>query len=311
LDKQWTPKGWLAIVFGIIFQPFTFLYVNKQKLFWAYTLLAITLMTIDTKLQINPPNEAWYKDIHFSWVLFLIFPAHAYISTKIYDVTAKRSWYASWWGTLLCFIFALLSIVSVRAFYFEPISIPADSMSPTLNRSDIVLVNKQGYGNYRYHGFQLAKSEPSESPGRGDIIVFQSPKNLKIDFIKRVIGLPGDKVVYRDKNIYIKEPCLKSEVSCSELFMFEKSKSKSVSSINGLPIYEEKFDDKLYSVIIDPQATDRLDYYFNQDGTDRDEWIVPDEHYFVLGDNRDNSLDSRFFGFVPKGNIIGKPIYIW
>jgi signal peptidase I len=309
MDKQWMPKGWLAIVFAIFLQPFTFLYVNKQKLFWFYTLLAFILMLIDIKFLINAPNTAWYKGFYFSWGLFLILPAHAYISTKNYDVTEKRSWYASWWGSLLCFIFTLITVISVRVFYIDPISIPADSMSPTLNRSDIVLVNKQGYGNYRYHGFQLAKSEPSESPDRGDIIVFQSPKNPKIDFIKRVIGLPGDKVVYRDKNIYIKEPCLKSEVSCSELFMLEKSKS--VSSINGFPIYEEKFDNKMYSVIIDPQATERSDYYFNQDGTERDEWIVPDEHYFVLGDNRDNSLDSRFFGFVPKENIIGKPLYIW
>ena len=309
MDKQWTPKGWLAIVFGIVFQPFTFLYVNKQKLFWGYTLFAIILMAIDSKLQINPLNEAWYKDLHFAWLLFPMYPIHAYFSTKNYDTNQKRSWYASWWGTLICLSFAILALITVRGFYFEPVTLPSESMSPTLNLGDIALVSKNGYGNYRYYGYQLLKTEPSKSPNRGDIVVFQSPKNPEIDFIKRVIGLPGDKIIYRNKDIYIRKSCLKSKPNCSE---FELIKKLEVDSLGkNLPMYEQILDDKIFSIFIDPKATDRTKYYFNQPDTDKDEWVVPDEHYFVMGDNRDNSLDSRFFGFVPKENIIGSPIYIW
>lgn len=309
MDKQWKPKGWLAIAFGLILQPFAFLYVNKQKLFWGYIILAIGLMLIDNELQTNPPEDAWYKDLYVLWLLFFAYPIHAFILAKNYDVSQKRSWYASWWATSSCFLILFLSVLSLRAFFFEPFSIPAGSMSPTLNAGDQLIVTKNGFGNYRYLGVQLLKTEPTEKPNRGDIIVFQFPQNPQIDYVKRVIGLPGDKVIYRNKNIYIKEACSKLESECPSYVAIEKLEKE--SSLNNLSLYEEKLGDKSYSVQIEPKVGDRTSHYYNQVGTGRDEWLVPDGHYFVLGDNRDNSLDSRFWGFVPEGNIIGRSFYVW
>lgn len=309
MDKQWKPKGWLAIVFGFILQPFTFLYVNRQSLFWGYLILAMCLGLIDMKLHINPPDNAWYKDIYITWVLFIIYPIHSFIISKNYDVSQKRAWYASWWGAASCFLLVFSLVITLRAFYFEPFSIPAGSMSPTLNPGDQLIVTKNGFGNYRYLGIQILKTEPTEKPSRGDIIVFQYPKNPQIDYVKRVIGLPGDKIIYQNKNIYIKEFCTKSESECPSYVAVEKLKMDEAQ--NDISLYEENIGDQSYSILIDPKVGDRKNYYYSQVGTARDEWLVPDGHYFVLGDNRDNSLDSRFWGFVPEGNIIGKSFYVW
>jgi len=309
LDKQWKPKGWLAIIIGLILQPFVFLYVNKQKLFWSYIILAIGFMLIDNELQANPPEDAWYKDIYLLWLLFFAYPIHAFMIAKNYDVNQVRSWYASWWATSSCFISVFLLLLSLRAFYVEPFSIPAGSMSPTLNPGDQLLVTKNGFGNYRYLGVQLLKTEPTVKPERGEIIVFQFPQNPQIDYVKRVIGLPGDKIIYRNKTIFIKEACSKPEDECPSYIAIKKSEKE--SSESELSLYEEKVGDKSYSVLIEPNVGDRTSYYYSQVGTGIDEWLVPDGHYFVLGDNRDNSLDSRFWGFVPEGNIIGKSFYVW
>jgi len=309
LDKQWKPKPWLAVVFGFFLQPFTFLYVNKQKLFWGYLLLSIALILIDTKLHIAPPEDAWYKDLYLMWLLFFAYPIHAFIITKNYDENQARSWYASWWATFSCFLILLVSIVSLRAFYFEPFSIPASSMTPNLNPGDTLIITKNEFGNYRYLGFQLMKTEPTKKPERGDIIVFQYPQNPEIDYVKRVIGLPGDRIIYRNKSIYIKEACINPKVKCSEYVAIEKTEKESTQDI--LSLYDENIGDKTYSIHINPNIADRTMHFFYQTGTQRDEWLVPEGHYFVLGDNRDNSLDSRFWGFVPQENILGKKLYVW
>lgn len=309
MDKQWKPKGGVAILSGIILQPFTFLYVNRQSLFWGYLILAMGLGLLDVKLHANPPEDAWYKDVYLLWLLFIAYPTHAFIIAKNYDVNQARSWYASWWATSSCFLLVFSLVIVLRAFYFEPFSIPAGSMSPALNPGDQLIVTKNGFGNYRYLGVQLLKTEPTDKPERGDIIVFQYPQNPQIDYVKRVIGLPGDKIIYRNKSIYIKESCTKPEGACPSYVAVEKSEIEGAQ--NNFTLYEENIGEQIYSVLIDPKVGDRTNYYFSQVGTDRDEWLVPDGHYFVLGDNRDNSLDSRFWGFVPEGNIIGKSFYIW
>jgi len=124
-----------------------------------------------------------------------------------------------------------------------------------------------------------------------------------------VIGLPGDKVLYRNKNIYIKEFCSKAESECPSYVAIKRTKKESPQS--EFTLYEEMIGDQSYSVLIDPKIGQRTRHFYNQIGTEKDEWLVPDGHYFVLGDNRDNSLDSRYWGFVPEGNIIGKSFYVW
>lgn len=309
MNTQWKPKGWLAILFGLILQPFAFLYVNKQKLFWGYIIFAIGLIFVDLKVPAYLPEGAWYKDVNLLWLVFMAFPIHAFIIAKNYDVRQARSWYASWWGTCSCFLLIFFSLAVLKAFYLEPFSIPAGSMSPTLNPGDQLIVTKKGFGNYRYHGIQLLKTAPTEKPNRGDIIVFQYPQNPEIDYVKRVIALPGDKIIYRNKTIFIKRACSKAEGECPSYVAIEKTAMQGAK--DNFLLYEESLGEQRYSILIDPKIGDRANFYYSQVGTSIDEWLVPEGHYFVLGDNRDNSLDSRYWGFVPEENIVGKLFYVW
>lgn len=272
-------------------------------------MLSLMLAIVDLKLHSNPPEDAWYTDIYITWLLLFIFPVHAFVITRRYDVNQQRAWYASWWGTPLCFVATFGSLIAIRAFYYEPYSMPSRSMSPTLHPSQHLIISKAGFGNYRYLGFQLLKTKPTEKPSRGDIIVFQFPQNLQVDYIKRVIGLPGDRIIYRNKRIYIKKACEKPEEQCPPYMPLEITPLE--SNQNSATVYRERIGEHSYSILIDPLVGTRASFYFQQSGTNKDEWVVPEEHYFVLGDNRDNSLDSRFWGFVPEGNIVGKLLFVW
>ena len=307
MNKQWKPKTWLAVLLAIIFQPFAFLYVNRPRLFWGYLALNICLELIDYKLQANLAEGVWYQGIYLSWLLLQIVVSHAFFISRNYNVNQPRGWYAFWWSPVVIYSGIMVIILFVRTFYFEPFAIPAGSMSPTLNPGDHLIVNKSGFGNYRAFGIPVLQTTPSNKPDRGDIIVFQYPSDPQIDFVKRVIAVPGDKVIYRNKTIYINIACQNPSTNdCPGYAAVEKSAIKGEESL-----FQESIGNQAYHILIEPMAWDRAAHYYNQSGTQKDEWLVPEGHYFVLGDNRDNSLDSRFWGFVPEENIVGKAAYIW
>lgn len=309
MSNTWKPKGWIAILLGLMLQPFVFLYVNKLRVFFLYLLVVICSVLFDVNLQAASGEHAWYKDIYFSSLFMIICPIHAYWITKNYNADQTRSWFASWWGTTLTFIGVFISVVGFRTFLFEPFRIPSTSMSPTLNKGVQILVSKLGYGNYRYLGIQIYKSEISAKVNRGDIVVFQYPQNPDFDWVKRVIALEGDRVLYRNKTVYIKKSCDAHSEECSS---FEPliSSSEYVSS-EGLIVRKEEIDGQDYEILLNDAQGDLTHHYFRQIGSSTAEWLVPDGHFFVLGDSRDNSSDSRFWGFVPKENLIGKVVYSW
>jgi signal peptidase I len=312
VEKSWKPKGWLSIFFGICFQQFAFLYVNKAKLFWLYLLLMFAVVTIEIKLHAVIKDDSWYQSLYFSWLFSIICPLHAYIISRQYDQTQRRHWYASWWGTLGCFMLVFASIFSVRTFMFEPFSIPARSMSPTFNPGDQLIVSKQGFGNYRYLGMTIQKSEPTVKLNRGDVVVFQSPLSPQVEYIKRVIGLPGDTIIYRDKTIFIKPACIDNAESCAPLTALKKEYKFSKEDAGVVhEYYQESVADVSYEIKLRSAQLDLTTNYYAQAKHPLGEWVVPAKHYFVMGDNRDNSLDSRFWGFVPEGNLIGTPVFVW
>ncbi|MBX4181021.1 signal peptidase I [Sodalis sp. CWE] len=234
----------------------------------------------------------------------------------------------------------LLLVFIIRSFIFEPFQIPSGSMMPTLLSGDFILVEKFAYGIK--NPITQTTLIKTGRPKRGDIVVFKYPFNSKLDYIKRVIGLPGDRVNYDPINKRLtvhfsqtNEQQIFSSIfpityrdfvpsEFSQLFNYTKSgETKSIflkrsnnQKINGelrLMQCEELFNNVGHNILIIPEQKDPTEIYYQQQGNCDvlAEWTVPQGKYFMMGDNRDNSADSRYWGFVPERNLVGKAIIIW
>ena len=186
----------------------------------------------------------------------------------------------------------ILAVLLLRSFLVEPFRIPSGSMMPTLLVGDFILVNKYAYG-IRLPVVNKKIMEVGE-PTRGDVVVFRFPKDPGIDYIKRVIGVPGDHVVYRDKTLYI------NQKKVPQLQEGSYIGTGSGLSMSGADLRSEELGDADHDILVVPRVR----------GISADV-VVPEGHYFVMGDNRDNSNDSRYWGFVPDDNLVGKAFMIW
>jgi signal peptidase I len=188
----------------------------------------------------------------------------------------------------------LLLILLFRSFIAEPFKIPSGSMMPTLLVGDFILVNKFAYG-LRLPVLDrkiLAVGEPE----RGDVFVFRYPQNPKEDYIKRVIGLPGDEITYRDKTLFVNGV----EVAETDLGNYV-GPSEPGRNLGNARVLAEKLGEVEHRILEIPNA------WIGHEGS----WTVPAGHYFAMGDNRDSSADSRFWGFVPEENLVGRAFVIW
>ena len=206
----------------------------------------------------------------------------------------------------------IAAVLILRSFLYEPFQIPSGSMMPTLLDGDFILVNKYVYG-LKEPVTNRTLIETSH-PARGDVVVFKYPENPGIDYIKRIIGLPGDKIIFRNKELYLQPACKDSKI-CPQLKKVETEFVESgMFTQLGMPLehYSEKLTTvKSHDILINNLIPDRAGQYYQQSGQPAGEWVVPEGHYFAMGDNRDNSLDSRFWGFVPERNLVGKAVAIW
>jgi signal peptidase I len=185
----------------------------------------------------------------------------------------------------------LLIVLVLRSFVAEPFKIPSGSMLPTLRIGDFILVNKFTYG-LRLPVLNTKVVALGE-PARGDVVVFKYPRNPRLDYIKRVIGLPGDRISYRNKQLFInEEPVAIEPVGPAD------------RQSHGALGYAQEFTEKL------PGVEHHILLNGERRGFD-EEFEVPAGHYFVMGDNRDDSQDSRFWGYLPEENLVGKAFFIW
>lgn len=184
----------------------------------------------------------------------------------------------------------LLLVLVVRSFLYEPFRIPSSSMVPTLLVGDFIFVNKFTYG------LRLPVAHTKilniGKPERGDVIVFRLPSDPNVNYIKRLVGLPGDTIIVLNKRVYIND----------ELVALEQNGLYVRPGRPAALLAVEQLGDVSHEVLLEPMQIGR-------EGT----YTVPEEHYFMMGDNRDNSQDSRFpqVGFVPEGNVVGKAVRIW
>lgn len=253
------------------------------------------------------------------------------IKNKI-QLTSKTVNYSSWRETLISIFPVLLLVFLIRSFLYEPFQIPSSSMLPTLFVGDFILVEKFSYGiiNPITQKIIFLKKKPK----RGDVTVFKYPENIKFNYIKRVIGLPGDEIVYNsiEKTITINPLCLKnqrcdifpvkySNVSFEDMSkdfknlyknkeMFKKNLYFTEKNNLNIIVRNENIGDKKHYILLDKDEKNSL-YYLNKNNIFNYRWIVPKDQYFMLGDNRDNSFDSRYWGFVPEKNLVGKAVFIW
>lgn len=187
----------------------------------------------------------------------------------------------------------LLVVFLLRSFLYEPFRIPSGSLEPTLLMGDFILVNKYDYGTKLpvVHKKLFGEGKPQ----RGDIIVFRWPPNPSFDFIKRVIGLPGDRISYINKDLFVNGTKVPQK-----FLMKTEQKDESGAQWQANQNEEDLLGIK-HNILID----------MDKPGFDYKDIVVPEGMYFVMGDNRDNSADSRFWGFVPEENIVGKAVAIW
>lgn len=184
-------------------------------------------------------------------------------------------------------------VLILRSFVIEPFRIPSGSMYPTLEIGDFIVVNKFAYG-LRLPVLQN-KILPIGDPKRGDVAVFRYPQAPEIDYIKRIIGLPGDEISYVDKKIYLNG----EQVEQVPIGRYVGVESGSV--MTGADLLQELLPGKSHEILIDQDRIGQAQYSIK----------VPEGHYFVMGDNRDHSADSRSWGFVPDENLKGRAFAVW
>jgi signal peptidase I len=250
--------------------------------------------------------------LHDTTVLLIIFvltcATHAYHLAKRYPDEMPRPAYSRWFG-LLSAAAGLFSVVfGLRAFVVEPFRLPSGSMLPTIPLGAHLIVQKWGYGNYGTYGIHLFRSQIFAPLGRGDIIVFEFPQDRSQSYAKRLIGLPGDRIEYRGKKL---------SVNGNPASLRQTSDYFDPKLLAYTPVFLESLMGVEYSVLIENGAPASipapLAFPFHDKCTYDSEGvtcIIPDGHYFMLGDNRDNSYDSRMWGFVPADHIVGKVLYI-
>lgn len=249
--------------------------------------------------------------MNFALILFLLTLATGVVwcldhfwARKHRPADAKDPWWVEYGAS---FFPVILAVFLLRSFLVEPFKIPSGSMIPTLAIGDFILVNKFTYGvrlpviNHKLVELNV--------PERGDVVVFRYPPNPSLDYIKRVVGLPGDKIIYRNKRVF---------VNGVELPQTKLDDYLDTDRMFYTPRFREKLDKVEHEILVEPEAPSyisqtadfpyRENCNYNAEGV---KCVVPPGHYFVMGDNRDNSQDSRFWGFVPDQNLVGKAFFIW
>lgn len=218
---------------------------------------------------------------------------------SFWEEVRKNTAVISQWTLIIVLIFVF------RSSFYEPFRIPSGSMIPTLLVGDFILVNKFAYGwkvpFTDWFGEPVYITKPS-TPKRGDIIVFKYPVDPSINYIKRLIAIPGDRVQVIDKVVYLNgQPIAADAIADEELLRYLGPQNRQESPF-GIHVYETTNGTVRHQIQM--MATP-------QDAANTDEYTVPEEHYFVMGDNRDNSQDSRKWGFVPFSHIKGKAFLVW
>jgi signal peptidase I len=293
-------KRWIATVLGFLVPPIGMLYVVRPLRAAVYLAIAIVLMPasvllgaqgiVSAQLVIGVGGLAW----RVAGAIDAFRLARAWKG-------APLPWYSRAPALAGFFLAGLLVIGSIRAFLYEPFRMPSASMRPTLQVGDHILVKKYTYGwNVPFTAQRLARFA---GPQRGDVAVFRFPPDPSLDYVMRVVALPGETVVYANKRL---------RIDGREMPITRDGEEASLMR------YKEQLGEVSHGVLHDPAAPTRITPSQDFEGRDACRYDdagfsckVPAQRYFVMGDNRDNTNDSRYWGFVPEDYFVGRAFLIW
>ncbi|MBT0962112.1 signal peptidase I [Denitromonas iodatirespirans] len=295
------PNKWFAALLGLVAPPVGLLYAGSARWAGVYLcLLVIAAGSIALGAGVVVVGAV-------SLVLSVAAAIQAWRRAGRWPAGRARPWYSRWYGALAAAVAVGLGVFGLRAFVVEPFSMPSTSMLPGIAPGSVLVVGKWGYGNYGSFGIDVAQRPVSAPIRHGDVIVFEYPPEPLIRYVKRVVGLPGDTVRYR-----------RGQLSINGLAV-TRSPVADFMPPDGEPMhqFEEQLSGERYRVVY--ARDERPFFQVIQDFPLRDncridpegiECLVPEGHYYVMGDNRDNSSDSRVWGFVPAPRVVGKVLLL-
>jgi len=321
LQQTSKPRGIISILLiGFLLGAFTLmLWIGRARLGFIYLAIAVVAVALYGLLVVTgqvAPFAIEGIDAGTVFNLLLLLPALVAIvhALLIRRSILSRPWYSRWYIALLLPLLGGWAIaLFVRMFLFQPFNIPSGAMYPTLRVGDYVFVSKPAYGFSKY-SFNAALLIPDLSPvrfgpvpidgrafglgrpERGDVAVFKLPRNNETDFIKRVIGLPGDRIQMRDGVVFINGEQVKKEY----IGEYANEDGKAFYGSSTIPLYRETLPNGVSYQVLDVEPAGAAD--------NTEVYVVPPGHYFMMGDNRDNTMDSRYLdavGFVPEENFLG------
>lgn len=280
-----------AATLGLVFGPdVAMAYLGRGRKALAYFVGGLIISIAQLWLFVVLSTAVYGYFLTFAW--HLIGLVHGYLAARKIREDAVFPWYSRWYNLLLIFLIAPLAFAMlVKALIVQPFTIPSSSMLPTLRSGDYMFAQKYVYGYSRYsfpYGLGPEHRIFGHGPELGDVVMFRTPMDTKVDFVKRVVGLPGDRIQMRSGILYLNGIAIEREPTGDLTYQ----------SVTVQTFRETLPSGRSYTIV------EQVD---NARGDNTREFVVPDGHYFVLGDNRDNSLDSRFdMGFIPDDNIYAK-----
>jgi signal peptidase I len=298
---NWTPTPWIAALLSAFSAIFGMLYVRRPWLALLFAVLGTILAVIDFAGLVT---SEWLKGAAgiALWVAGIVL---AYRLAKN-AVPGAQPWYSRWYSLVGIPAGLALCLIAVRIFLYEPFIIPSTAMLPTYEVKTRIVVQKFGFGHLSSFGVDLGRMAPTATFKRGEVMVFDYPRDPKQTYVKRVIGLPGDVVIYRNKNVNVNG----QETRVRQLDDYIVSEPTITTHR-----YLNRLGDTSFETIFYPKRSSDSTEAWNFPGVEHCtrsveeiRCVVPAKQYFVMGDNRDNSHDSRFWGFVRSDQVVGKVV---
>jgi signal peptidase I len=295
------PKRWLATLLALINPIVGLLYAAQGR--WALVYAVIMASSVVLFYTGAVVTEGVTGAIQ--WGLPLLGALQAFRAASRYPAAQPRPAYSRWPALALVLLATLALMTSLRAWVAEPFRAAASSMSPTITPNTQLMAWKWGYGNHKAFGLSLGTGARTAPVHRGDIVAFEFPSDRSVTYTKRVIGLPGDQVVYRQQRLQVNgvDTFVKTDGTYNDNFSGATSMAQSIEQLDGTT-YRVLHHPAMSALPLPPPSAS-MAQHCTFSGPDFS-CQVPPGHFFMMGDNRDNSLDSRYWGFLPDDHLVGK-----